>query len=701
MKIHSFNKLPSKLFELVFKNIAKYTSYVFAVSLFSAGVGGSVASYFSLYYFDAVNLNVSQSLMYILKSVIISYWIILMIQNGLLKKIGFIGIFKHIRTINKLIITYPNIEIREDILDTDIKSLSRSLMYYPFFNSFNLSAWITSAYLIIMVSSYFTDGFNKSILFGITIVYLIIIFISFTFTFILSESLTGKMRELCKKKMVEKNIPYVDRATSTVRLKMFFFLLLFAVNLFLSNILTYYNRNDLEQIVNFYVGSILVSILLANIIFKLIYDSLKQIELASHDLIKGGMGLIHSRSLDIEFVNVTLGINNASRKLLEYQQTLEDRVKKRTNDLNIALERVREKEFILETELDFAAEIQKGIIPTNLSPWNGINFAAYYQPMGKVSGDYYDVFRFSGHVFVLLADVSGHGIPAALITMLAKQAFSNVVHESLNPDEIFRQVNEIIVNRVETSDYLTCFLLKIDQRNRVIFGSGAHPNAIRYIFKNDNCELLDTNGMFIGSMLEANEYYENGTTKLSSGDRIFLYTDGLVEHKNLSGEQFGINRVIDLVRKYKNESLKTSVEKIAENLKEFMKGAQVRDDVSILAVELDPRWSTFANLFNEGVMQLKARRFEDAEKTLKFAQELIPTFTGLNFQLATLNYHLKKFELAETQIDEFLLNRPSDKHGLKLAIRIKRRLNKEIESEEFLKLLKDVSPKDAKKLSLK
>ena len=68
-------------------------------------------------------------------------------------------------------------------------------------------------------------------------------------------------------------------------------------------------------------------------------------------------------------------------------------------------------------------------------------------------------------------------------TMLAKQAFSNVVHESLNPDEIFRQVNEIIVNRVETSDYLTCFLLKIDQRNRVIFGSGGHPNAIKYAYK--------------------------------------------------------------------------------------------------------------------------------------------------------------------------------------------------------------------------
>lgn len=622
-----------------------------------------------------------------------------MIQNGLLNRLGLSGYFRQIKVINYGIVTNPEIKIRSGLTENEYKSLSRALMYYPLFNALNLIGWIILAFFIILGVFIFNDGFNLGIFLGLVTVLIIVISISFTFSYILAEALTGKVRELCKKALADMKIAYVDRATATVRLKMFFFLLLFTINLFLSNLLTYYNRNNIEQIVNFFIISILVSILLANTIFKLIYDSLKQIENASQDLIKGGMGLIYSRSLDKEFVNVSLGINNASKKLLEYQQSLEEKVNSRTKDLNIALDRIREKEFIMETELDFAADIQKGIIPTNLSPWNGINFAAYYQPMGKVSGDYYDIFRLSGHVIVLLADVSGHGVPAALITMLAKQAFSNVVHEMLNPDEIFRQVNEIIVNRVETSDYLTCFLLKIDQRNRVIFGSGGHPNAIRFEYKTEKIELLDTNGMFIGSMLEANEFYENGTTKLKSGDRIFLYTDGLVEHKNVGGEQFGLDRVVELIKKHKFDSLKTTVDSIAGSLREFMSGAQVRDDVSILAIELDPRWSTFANMFNEGVMQLRERRFLDAEKTLNFAKELIPTFYGLNFQLATLNYHLKNYEIAESQIDDFLVNKSNDKHGLKLAIRLKRKLNKDTDAEDLLKQLKEVSPKDAKRLS--
>jgi hypothetical protein len=145
-------------------------------------------------------------------------------------------------------------------------------MYYPLFNALNLISWIFSAFLIISTVSIYTEGFKLNIIFALCTITVILVFISFTFSYVLAESLTGKMRENCKKIMAEKKIPYVDRATATVRLKMVFFLILFTVNLFLSNILTYYNRNNIDQIVNFFVITILVSILLANTIFKLIYD---------------------------------------------------------------------------------------------------------------------------------------------------------------------------------------------------------------------------------------------------------------------------------------------------------------------------------------------------------------------------------------------------------------------------------------------
>ena len=91
------HNIPSIIFDFLFRTIARFTSYIFAVSIFSAGIAGIVASFFTLYYFDAVNLTVSHQFMEILKNLIIFYWIIIAIQNGLLYKLKVPGFFKHIK----------------------------------------------------------------------------------------------------------------------------------------------------------------------------------------------------------------------------------------------------------------------------------------------------------------------------------------------------------------------------------------------------------------------------------------------------------------------------------------------------------------------------------------------------------------------------------------------------------------------------
>lgn len=88
--------------------------------------------------------------------------------------------------------------------------------------------------------------------------------------------------------MKEKNIPYVDRSTATVRIKLIFFLVLFIVNLFLSNSLTYYNRDEIFNVIHFSLIAIVISMFLAHIIFTLIYNALRQMEMAAYDLMRGG-----------------------------------------------------------------------------------------------------------------------------------------------------------------------------------------------------------------------------------------------------------------------------------------------------------------------------------------------------------------------------------------------------------------------------
>ncbi|MCB1178102.1 MAG: SpoIIE family protein phosphatase [Leptospiraceae bacterium] len=680
-----------KLFKKIFKIIAKYTSYIFSVSIFSAGIAGIISSVFALYYFDAVRVEISQNLMLLLKVAISIYWILIMAQMGIFHKLGFSGVGKTVTTINKTVIaTNKDIFIPDDLKQSEYKNLLSSLLFYPVFNSINLVVWITILIFLFLGLSIYLEGFKMDLIFSLLTMSCIILFICSSFTYILTEALTGPLREKCKRIMTEKGIYFKERAISTVRIKLVLFLLLFVVNLFLSNTLTYYNKNDMSKVIYFSIIAVLVSMLIAHTIFTLIYNSLKQIEYAAYDLQRGGTGLIFPGTLDKEFINVSLGINSAAKKIKDYQERLEEKVKKRTHELNSAIEQLKKKDEILETELMFAADIQKGIIPEAITPWNGIKFTGYYSPMGKVSGDYYDVFYFPSHIFVLMADVSGHGVPAALITMAAKQAFTSIIEENLSPAEIYRKVNTILVEQIKTSDYLTAFLLKIDHRNRVTYGNAAHPKAIHYIASKNEFKLLDSEGMFIGSFIEANESYENIATKLSGGDRIFLYTDGVPEHKNLKGEEFGMDRFLGLLKENKEKSLTEQVEIVIKELHSFIGKAPIRDDISIISLELESIWGKFIEVYNNGIKFLKIQNLENALEKLLEAYKMVPSFPNIHFHLSLTFFHLGDLEKAEFHIMEFIKNKPEDIQGLKLGVNIFSKLGKDKEKIDFMNTLNEI-----------
>ncbi|MDX1959388.1 MAG: SpoIIE family protein phosphatase [Leptospiraceae bacterium] len=695
----SLSKFPYQILEIVFNFVERLTSYVLAVSLFSTGVAGLVASLFALYYADAIDLTLSPELMLFLKIAITTLWVLNIIELGGLHRLGFSGVGSTVVTLNKLISTGENKKISENYGKDELRKIYDSLNNYPLFNAINLSTWIFVLVLIAFPVSIYLDGFKWSLIGLICTLGVIAIFIAICFCYILGEAITGKTREECKRMMAEKNISYSERSVFTVRIKLILFNSLFVVNLFLSNSLTYFNRDELQKVIHFSGLAVIISILIAHAIFKLIYNSLKQIENAAYDLMKGGTGQIYTRTLDVEFVNVAKGMNEAAKTILEYQHGLEEKVNERTKELNLALQELKEKDEIMDMELNFAADIQKGIIPSRLDPWNGLHFAAYYSPMGKVSGDYYDVFKFPNHCFVLLADVSGHGVPAALVTMMAKQAFSSIIEEHLSPDEIFRKVNTTLVERVTTSDYLSAFFLKIDSRNRIIYSNAAHPKAVHYVSSKNEFLLLDTEGMFVGSFLEANDHYENRETKLNAGDRFFLYTDGILEHKNMQGDEFGMDRFLNCLDKYKDESLEMQIQHTIRELRAHIGSAPIKDDISMIALELQPAWTKFIDIYNSGVKLLKKHNLDEALSVLQEAYKLIPSYISLNFQLALVNFHLGNYTKAEEMILKFLYERPKDKSGLQLAINIYSKLEKQQKVEQFLNILKEVAPEEVKSLA--
>jgi phosphoserine phosphatase RsbU/P len=676
--------------------IAFFTSYTFSVSFFSTAVAGVTASLFALYYFDAVGVEISEFSMMVLKIGIVLYWILIATQLGLFRRLGFPSVGNTIKTLNEFIVIEKHkIIIPNYLKPFEYKALLKSLLIFPLFNGLNLAFWIFTLVIFMAGFVYFIEGPKFNLIGAIFIVGLIAIFIAISFSYVLSEFLTGPMREECKRILADKNISYKDRAISSIRVKLVLFLVLFIVNLFLSNTLTYYNGAEIKKVWHFGFLAVGVSMLLAHAIFKLIYNSLKQIEQASYDLMQGGSGQIYSRSLDREFINVAVGINKAGKTIRDYQQSLEDKVILRTRELNQALDSLKKKEHIIETELNFAADIQKCILPENLSAWNGIQFAAYYQPMGKVSGDYYDIFTFPSQVYVLMADVSGHGVPAALITMAAKQAFSTHIQEGILPSDLFKRVNLEITERVQTSDYLSAFLVRIDTKHKILYSNAAHPKAIHYKAQTGDYELLDSEGMFIGSLNEANDYYEDREAQLSSGDRFFLYTDGVIEHKDPAGEEFGLDRVIEVLKRYETFPIREQIDKLIESLYSHIDAAPIKDDISIIAFELESSWNHFIEIYNQGVKFLKSKNLGKALEFLGQAHRLIPNYHGLQFQLALVQYHLGDLDSSEQHIQNFIKEKPFDKTGLQLAANIFTKNGKKTLAKEILQKLKQLESEES------
>jgi sigma-B regulation protein RsbU (phosphoserine phosphatase) len=392
---------------------------------------------------------------------------------------------------------------------------------------------------------------------------------------------------------------------------------------------------------------------MAYMLFAIVLQSLREIEAASVSLRDGKDAQLFPQALDSEFINVATGLNTAVHTIRDYQHNLERKVDERTAELTAANEALHAKDRLIQMELDFAAEIQKGIIPAQIEEWNGLRFYGYYRPMEKVSGDYYDVFPTQGNrLGILMADVSGHGVPAALITTMAKVAFARSAALTVSPAKTFEEVNNQLLGLVTTQDYLTAFYLTIDETHHFYYSNASHQQA--KIVRNKNVESLDTGGLFVGAMHEANESYEEKEARLLAGDRLFLYTDGVIEIRNNDDEEFGIERFDALLIAAAELPAEQAVPFIVEEVFRFAAGRNANDDISILMVDVNRDYSRF--------LQIAARAYQvieqgDKQEGARLLDEAIQLYGRNPLSLRTageINFDLGRIDTAERYFRAYL-----------------------------------------------
>ncbi len=291
--------------------------------------------------------------------------------------------------------------------------------------------------------------------------------------------------------------------------------------------------------------------------------------------------------LEKEFVDVEYLILGMDEEIIGHRKNLEAKVEERTAELRKALSNLKERDDLIQKQLDMAGSIQRGILPGKINDWNELKFAVKYFSMDKIGGDFYDVHQMENNKIALyVADVSGHGIPAALVTTMAKVSFGNAFLKYDSPKKIFREVNQELLDHVKTQDYLTCFMILIDDEYNITYSNASHQKAILLRTSENRIERLDTNGLFIGAIEDAKETYEEKTSKLNYGDRLILFTDGIPEATNANKEDYSNERFERIILQNKNLDLREFTNYIIDDLQNFTSGSQIQDDITLLVIEL-------------------------------------------------------------------------------------------------------------------
>ncbi len=419
-------------------------------------------------------------------------------------------------------------------------------------------------------------------------------------------------------------------------------------------------------VIGFSVFSLALLLVLSLLLFSSIFASIKELQLAAESLQEGRDPDFYSQTSDRELATLSSGFFSAAQRVLNYRRDLEQQIRDATQHLSEANADLEQKDREIQTELDFAAEIQRDMVPQQYAPWKAIQFGIVYQPMHKVSGDFLKIFKKKNEIYVLLADVSGHGVPAALITMAANDAFGAAIRRHDSPAAIFREVNTQLSDQIKTQDYLTAFLVRIDQNLDITYSNASHQKAIHFVKSKRMLDSYDTNGLFIGAVADATDTYEEKTSHLNLGDFLVLFTDGITEQVNSKGEEFGLVRLKNLILDNTHLPAQGLADTIYKALIAFADGEPLRDDVSLLVMSVHPHYRQFISLFNEAVNALKKRMLSESSKLLEELWKIYPEFPALSFLSARIYYRLGELELAEKHVRKHLEKNPKDLRGIQL-----------------------------------
>ena len=238
----------------------------------------------------------------------------------------------------------------------------------------------------------------------------------------------------------------------------------------------------------------------------------------------------------------------------------------------------------IENELEVARQLQFSILPTTIPDVRNLRIAVAYRPMTAVAGDFYEFIPVDQkQVGFLVADVTGHGVPAALIASMIKVAMQSVVTCAHDPREVLCGLNRILFRQLH-DQFVSAAYLWLDTENRKgLYSAAGHPPLLRW--RAGKLERIESNGLLFGVIPDPD--YPVCDLQIYSGDRFLLYTDGVIEPENARGDSFGKVRLEQVIRENQSRPPSELSDKLLAEIRHWQPASvSQQDDITLLVIDV-------------------------------------------------------------------------------------------------------------------
>ena len=254
--------------------------------------------------------------------------------------------------------------------------------------------------------------------------------------------------------------------------------------------------------------------------------------------------------------------------------------------LQVANETLHKQNEQFRTDLEAARGVQMALLPEEMPHGERYRIGTRYVPMERVGGDFFDVVSLSNDekVGILVADVCGHGIAAALVTAITKISFRNVCFKTMEPAEVLADMNRALCANMR-GGFVTVFYGVYDRATQQLaYASGGHPPLLVHRRDSTHIAELAPQATFLGVFETVD--FRSETHQLTRGDRVLFYTDGIFEGQNGDGEPFGMERVCDIMRHDGERDVEALLDDLLERFRQFRGKSDTDDDITLVGLDI-------------------------------------------------------------------------------------------------------------------